>query len=85
MRRDEEGRHQKIGGLRDVDMAEDGESQLDGAQDKGRDTTTGGRKRSPRGIILNRQRKWLGHIMKGPHSWWYSLLRTIIEERMGAK
>jgi len=30
----EEGRHQKTGGLRDVDMAKDGENQLDGMEDK---------------------------------------------------
>ena len=29
-----EGRHQKIGGLRDVDMAKKRESQLDGSEDK---------------------------------------------------
>jgi len=30
----ENGRYQKLGGFRDVDMAKDGESQLDGTEDK---------------------------------------------------
>ena len=37
-------------------------------------------KRSLIGIIRSRQRKWLGHIMRGD-----SLLRTIIEGRMEGK
>ena len=76
----EKGRYRKIRGFRGVDMAQDGKNQLDGAHDKRRDTSNGGRKRSLVGIIRSRQRNWLCHIMTG-----YSLLKTIIEERMERK
>ena len=43
----EEGKYQQTGGFWDMDLAKEGENQLDGTQDKWRDTTNDGRKRVP--------------------------------------
>ena len=53
----DEGRHQRIGGFRDLDKAKDGESQLDGSQDHRIDITNGLSKISLMGIIHSRQKK----------------------------
>ena len=45
----ENGRHQRIGGFCDVDIAKDGESQLNRSRDNLLDTTGGARKKIPNG------------------------------------
>ena len=61
----EEGRHQKIGGFPDVDMAVNGASQMDGMQDEWRETGNAGRKMIPDSLIRSRYReKYLGPVMR---------------------
>ena len=61
----EKGGHQTIGGVRDVDVAKDGESHLDGTKDNDEILQMAEEKRSLIGIIRSRQRNWLGNIMRG--------------------
>jgi len=76
----EEGRHQRNDGVWEVDMTNNGESQLEGTQDKWRDTKTVEEIWCLIGIIPSQQWKWLDHKMKGD-----SPLRNITMEEWKEK
>ena len=63
-----------------MNMAKDGESQLDGTQDNDKILKMVKEKDPLVGIIVSRQRHWLDHIMRGD-----SPVRTLFEGRMEVK
>jgi len=72
--------HQKTGNIWDVDLAEDRKDQLDGTFNWWPSTDDVVEQRSLMNTIRERQRNWIGRILRGK-----SLLRTVLEGKSSAQ